>query len=73
MKGSDQTKRWGSGWMGALSVTEALVHGESVLKRMQRGGGRGMGGGGGGAAGPRPDVALRARLESLDLRAMRSH
>lgn len=63
-------------------MTKALVHGETVLKRMQRGGGRGMGwqwgggaggGGGGVGAGPRPDIALRARLESLDLRAMRSH
>ena len=72
MKGSDQAKCWGSGRVDALSVTKALVHGETVLKRMQRGGGRGTGWQVWGA-GPRSEVALRARLESLDLRAMRSH
>lgn len=55
-----------------MSMTKALVHGETVLKWMQRGGGRGMGWWVWGA-GPRSEVASRARLERLDLRAVRSH
>ena len=43
LKGSNQAKCGGSGWVDALSVTKALLHGETVLKRMQRGGGRGTG------------------------------
>lgn len=61
-------------------MTKALVHGETVLKRMQRGGGGngvavgGLGGGGVGVgSGPQTRHSFKSQAKSLGLEGMRSH